>query len=209
MSDNSSDESQRQRHKQRMQRRKKIVDTGIAQALEQRGVVVVHTGEGKGKTTAAIGTVTRALGYGYRVFVAQFIKGTWECGEKNLLAGLPAEQYPLEWHQMGTGFTWETQDDEVDRAAAQALWDKASKALADPDVYLVVLDELTYALNYRWLDRSRVLAAIGSRPQAQTVVITGRGARQYLLDIADTVSEMRSHKHAFAAGVAARRGIEW
>ncbi|GAA5524857.1 corrinoid adenosyltransferase [Microbulbifer aestuariivivens] len=197
------------RHKNRMEQRKKIVDAGVARALTERGIVLLYTGDGKGKTTAAVGTVTRALGYGYRSFVAQFIKGAWDCGEKNLLQGLPADQFPLQWCEMGTDFTWETQDFEGDKAAAEKLWAKARAALADDSVYLVVLDELTYALNYRWLDRAEVVSAIENRPPEQTVIITGRGAKQYLRDLADTVTEMRPLKHAFEAGIAARHGIEW
>jgi len=198
-----------QRHKKRMQARKEIVDSGIANALEERGITIVYTGDGKGKTTAAVGTVTRALGYGYKVVVGQFIKGVWECGEKNLLSQLPADQYPLQWFEMGTDFTWETQDFEADKAAALALWEKLKTALADDSVYLVVMDELTYALNYKWLDKNEVLQAIEQRPREQSVIITGRGAKQYLLDIADTVTEMKSHKHAFEDGVSARKGVEW
>lgn len=205
----SANSDKQQRHKKRMQQRKEIVDAGIARALEERGIVILYTGDGKGKTTAAVGTVTRALGYGYRVFVAQFIKGTWECGEKNLLSQLPPEQYSLDWQEMGTDFTWETQDFEADKAAALSLWEKARAALADPSVYLVVLDELTYALNYKWLQREDVISAIENRPEEQTVIITGRGAKQYLKELADTVTEMRPEKHAFEAGVAARKGIEW
>ncbi|WP_193161751.1 cob(I)yrinic acid a,c-diamide adenosyltransferase [Microbulbifer hainanensis] len=203
------DSPKKERHKKRMQARKKIVDAGVARALEERGIVILYTGDGKGKTTAAVGTVTRALGYGHKVVVAQFIKGVWECGEKNLLTGLPAGQYPLQWFEMGTDFTWETQDFETDKAAALALWDRARTALSDSSVYLVVLDELTYALNYHWLDKDEVLEAIAQRPADQTVIITGRGAKQYLKDAADTVTEMRALKHAFHDGIAARQGIEW
>ncbi|WP_323845490.1 cob(I)yrinic acid a,c-diamide adenosyltransferase [Microbulbifer magnicolonia] len=205
----STPEEKAERHKKRMQARKKIVDAGVAKALEERGIVVLYTGDGKGKTTAAVGTVARALGYGYSVVVAQFIKGVWECGEKNLLMQLPRERFPLQWHEMGTDFTWETQDLEADKAVARALWDKALAALRDESVYLVVLDELTYALNYHWLDKVEVVKAIQQRPPQQTVIITGRGAKQYLKDLADTVSEMRALKHAFNDGVAARKGIEW
>ncbi|MDP5208605.1 MULTISPECIES: cob(I)yrinic acid a,c-diamide adenosyltransferase [unclassified Microbulbifer] len=201
--------SNRERYRQRMQSRKKIVDAAVSQALETRGIVILYTGDGKGKTTAAMGTVTRALGYGYPTVVAQFIKGAWECGEKNLLQRLPEDLCPLQWYQMGTDFTWETQDFEADKTAAQALWEKALVALRDKHVYLVVLDELTYALNYHWLDRGEVLQAITQRPREQTVIITGRGAKQYLREIADTVSEMRADKHAFDSGLAARKGIEW
>lgn len=205
----TSQDDKAERHKQRMQARKKIVDAGVARALQERGIVILYTGDGKGKTTAAVGTVTRALGYGYKVVVAQFIKGVWECGEKNLLCQLSQESYPLQWYEMGTDFTWETQDFAADKAAALELWQKARAALADESVYLVVLDELTYALNFHWLDKQEVLGAIQSRPREQTVIITGRGAKQYLKDIADTVTEMRAEKHAFADGIAARKGVEW
>lgn len=205
----STPEDKAKRHKKRMQARKKIVDAGVASALNERGIVILYTGDGKGKTTAAIGTATRALGYGYGVVVTQFIKGVWECGEKNLLTQLPPDKYPLQWFEMGTDFTWETQDFEADRAAAHALWVKALAALQDDNIYLVILDELTYALNYHWLDKEEVVQAIKNRPPQQTVVITGRGAKQYLKDIADTVSEMRALKHAFSDGIAARKGIEW
>lgn len=204
-----SENNEQQRHKERMQARKEIVDAGVAKALEERGIVIVYTGDGKGKTTAAVGTVTRALGYGYKVVVGQFIKGVWECGEKNLLSSLDPAQYPLQWYEMGTDFTWETQDFAADKAAALALWEKLKSALADDSVYLVVMDELTYALNYKWLDKSEVLEAIANRPPEQSVIITGRGAKQYLVDIADTVTEMKSQKHAFENGVSARKGVEW
>ncbi|WP_226668688.1 cob(I)yrinic acid a,c-diamide adenosyltransferase [Microbulbifer aggregans] len=205
----NSENDKQQRHKKRMQVRKEIVDAGVAKALEERGIFIVYTGDGKGKTTAAMGTVTRALGYGYKVVVGQFIKGVWECGEKNLLSQLPPEQYPLQWFEMGTDFTWETQDFEADKAAALAVWEKLKAALADESVYLVVMDELTYALNYKWLDKGEVLSAIENRPKEQSVIVTGRGAKQYLMDIADTVTEMRSQKHAFESGVSARKGVEW
>ncbi|WOX06893.1 cob(I)yrinic acid a,c-diamide adenosyltransferase [Microbulbifer pacificus] len=204
-----SDNNKQQRHKKRMQARKEIVDAGVSRALEERGIVIVYTGDGKGKTTAAVGTVTRALGYGYTVVVGQFIKGVWECGEKNLLTQLDPDKYPLQWFEMGTDFTWETQDFEADKAAALALWVKLKSALADKSVYLVVMDELTYALNYKWLDKAEVLEAIENRPPEQSVIITGRGAKQYLVDVADTVTEMKSHKHAFENGISARKGVEW
>lgn len=195
-------------HKKRMRARKQIVDTGVARASEERGIVILYTGDGKGKTTAAVGTVVRALGYGYKVEVAQFIKGVWECGEKKLLEGIPQSAL-LQWHEMGTDFTWETQDFEADKAAARALWQKVLPSLQDPETYLVVLDELTYALNYHWLEKSEVIEALHQRPREQSVIITGRGAKQYLKEIADTVTEMCAEKHAFAQGIAARKGIEW
>ncbi|GAA5443295.1 corrinoid adenosyltransferase [Microbulbifer sp. NBRC 101763] len=204
MSSKFQDESRQ--YKERMRNRKQIVDETVSRAQDERGTVILYTGDGKGKTTAAMGLVTRALGYAFSTVVIQFIKGTWECGEKNLLMG---SSRPLQWYQMGTDFTWETQNFDADKAAAQALWEKGLMAMRDESVYLVVLDELTYALNFHWLDKAEVLAAIRDRPKEQSVIITGRGAKQYLRDIADTVSEMRAEKHAFASGLAARKGIEW
>lgn len=195
-------------HKKRMRSRKEIVDAGVAKAQRKRGLLLLYTGDGKGKTTAAVGTVVRSLGYGYRVAVAQFIKGAWECGEKALLESIP-QSSQLEWFEMGSDFTWETQDFAADKAAARTLWEKILPSLRDPSVYLVVLDELTYALNYHWLDKEEILQVLRERPREQSVIVTGRGARQYLQDIADTVTEMNSKKHAFAAGLAARKGIEW
>lgn len=194
-----------ERHKQRMQQRKALVDAGVARATEQRGVVIVLTGDGKGKSSSAMGTALRALGHGYQVGIVQFIKGTWDCGERNMLSGLPG----VEFHTMGTGFTWDTQDADKDRAAAQACWDASRHLLQDPAVRLVVLDELTYMLNYKYLDKAAVLAAIRARPSQQSVIITGRGAKMYLQELADTFSEVKAIKHAFQAGVAAQRGIEW
>lgn len=194
-----------ERHKSRMQQRKALVDAGIARATEARGVVIVLTGDGKGKSSSAFGTAVRALGHGYKVGIVQFIKGTWECGERNILQTLPG----VEYHVMGTGFTWETQDAEKDKAAAEACWTESEHLLRDPDIKLVVLDELTYILNYKYLDKDRVLDAIRNRPRDQTVIITGRGAKKYLQDLADTFSEVKAIKHAFQSGVAAQKGIEW
>ena len=198
-------DDKQQRHKNRMQQRKQLVDAGIARATETRGVVIVLTGDGKGKSSSAFGTALRALGHGYRVGIVQFIKGTWECGERNVLQTLPG----VEYHVMGTGFTWETQDAEKDKAAAEACWAASEHLLRDPEIKLVVLDELTYILNYKYLEKDVVLDAIRNRPRDQTVIITGRGAKKYLEELADTFSEVRAVKHAFHAGVAAQKGIEW
>ncbi|MGE4535150.1 cob(I)yrinic acid a,c-diamide adenosyltransferase [Halomonas sp.] len=193
------------RHRQAMQKLKSRVDEKVAAATEQRGLLLVFTGNGKGKTTAAWGTVTRALGYGYRVGVVQFIKGQWECGERERLV----EDANLEVAIMGTGFTWETQNREADTAACQAVWADAERMLADPGVYLVVLDEITYMLKFGYLDIATVRRAIENRPAEQTVIVTGRNAHRDLLTMADTVTEMQEVRHAFNAGLQARRGIDY
>lgn len=207
----SSQYEKSERHKARMQQRKAIVDAGIANASDERGIVIVLTGDGKGKTSSGFGTVFRALGHGQKVAVVQFIKGTWACGEKNLLLeslfrGVP---HQAEYYAMATGFTWETQNAETDRQAAEQVWQACEHVFKDESINLVLLDELTYMLNYKYLDKERVLDAIMQRPRNQNVIITGRGAKQYLLDIADTVSEVKSIKHAFDHGVKAQVGIEW
>ncbi|QJQ99747.1 cob(I)yrinic acid a,c-diamide adenosyltransferase [Halomonas sp. PGE1] len=193
------------RHQQAMQKLKAHVDGKVAAATEQRGLLLVFTGNGKGKTTAAWGTVTRALGYGYRVGVVQFIKGMWECGERERLA----EDPNLEVAIMATGFTWDTQNREADTAACRKVWVEAERMLADPEVYLVVLDELTYMLKFGYLDIETVKRAIENRPPEQTVIITGRNAHRELTAMADTVTEMQEVRHAFNAGVQARRGIDY
>lgn len=200
-----------QRHKERMQQRKEIVDAKIAQADQERGVVIVLTGDGKGKSSSGFGTALRCLGHGYKVAIVQFIKGTWECGEKNFLTEsvFRGAVPQLEYYVMGTGFTWETQNAELDRQAAEQVWAECEHVLRDPAIHLVLLDELTYMLNFKYLDKEKVIAAIKNRPINQNVIITGRGAKQYLLDIADTVSEIKAIKHAFDQGIKAQKGIEW
>ncbi|MCA1771267.1 MAG: cob(I)yrinic acid a,c-diamide adenosyltransferase [Halomonas sp.] len=193
------------RHKASMEKLKARVDEKIADATEERGLVLINTGNGKGKTTAAWGTVTRALGYGYRVGVVQFIKGLWECGERNRLEEDPNLSVAI----MATGFTWETQNREADTQACQAVWQDAEKMLADPETYLVVLDEITYMLKFGYLDISTVKAAIENRPREQTVIITGRNAHRELIAMADTVTEMQEVRHAFNNGIQARRGIDF
>lgn len=211
MSDNTTPDNKSQRHKERMQQRKEIVDANIARADEERGVVIVLTGDGKGKSSSAFGTALRCLGHGYKVAIVQFIKGTWECGEKNFLQEslFRGGHAPLEYFVMGTGFTWETQNAELDRAAAEQVWAECEHVFSDPEIHLVVLDELTYMLNFKYLDKEKILSAIKNRPANQNVIITGRGAKQYLVDFADTVSEVKSIKHAFDNGVKAQKGIEW
>ncbi|GED21387.1 cob(I)yrinic acid a,c-diamide adenosyltransferase [Halomonas halmophila] len=193
------------RHRQAMQRLKTHVDQRIASASEQRGQLLVFTGNGKGKTTAAWGTVTRALGYGFGVGVVQFIKGKWECGERQRLVEDPRLDVAI----MSTGFTWETQNREADTQACQEVWQAAQRMLADSNVYLVVLDEITYMLKFGYLAIEDVMHALAERPAEQTVIVTGRNAHRQLLDAADTISEMQEVRHAFNAGLEARRGIDY
>lgn len=192
------------RHKQRQQKLKEQVDARIDAAKEQRGILIVFTGNGKGKTTAAFGTVTRAVGHGMRAAVIQFIKGEWPNGEKNLL-----EPHGVEFQVMATGFTWETQNKETDTEACQAVWQHGKRMLADASLDLVVLDELTYMVSFGYLDLQDVVDALNARPAHQTVIITGRGCHRDLLEMADTVSELRPVKHAFDAGIMAQQGIDW
>jgi len=193
-----------QRYKQRQQRHKEKVDARIAQAQQERGLVIVFTGNGKGKTTAAFGTLTRAVGHQKKAGVIQFIKGQWPNGERNLL-----EPAGVEFQVMATGFTWETQNRETDTAACQQVWQEGKRMLADDSLDLVLLDELTYMVTYDYLDLDEVIDALHRRPAHQTVIITGRGCHRRLLDLADTVSEMRPVKHAFDAGVKAQLGIDY
>jgi cob(I)alamin adenosyltransferase len=187
-----------------MQRRKAAVDARIAAASVDRGVVLVLTGNGKGKSSSAFGMVARALGHGMRVGVVQFIKGRGSTGEELFFRRFPQVTY----HVMGEGFTWETQDRERDVLAAQAAWAVAAALLREEEVALVVLDELNIALRYRYLSVPDVARALRERPARQHVVITGRGAPPELVALADTVTDMRALKHAFEAGVRAQRGIE-
>ncbi|WP_017430677.1 cob(I)yrinic acid a,c-diamide adenosyltransferase [Vreelandella jeotgali] len=193
------------RHKASMEKLKAHVDDKVANATEQRGLILINTGNGKGKTTAAWGTVARALGYGYGVGVVQFIKGLWECGERNRLEDDPNLDIAI----MATGFTWETQNREADTQACREVWAEAERMLADPEVYLVVLDEITYMLKFGYLDIATVKQALENRPHEQTVVITGRNAHRDLIAMADTVTDMQEVRHAFGSGLQARRGIDF
>ncbi len=194
-----------QRHRERMQRKKALVYAGIARATIERGVVVVTTGNGKGKSSSGFGMVARALGHGLRVGVVQFIKGSFATGEEAFFRRFPDE---VSYHVMGEGFTWETQDRERDLRAAAAAWDKAAAMLADDEIDLVLLDELNIALKYQYVDLAAVLAALAARPPRQHVVITGRSAPPALIEAADTVTEMNVVKHAYEAGIKAQKGIE-
>ena len=191
-------------HRERQQRVKDKVDARVAAAQEERGIVIVFTGNGKGKTTAAFGTVTRAVGHGKKAAVVQFIKGTWPNGERNLL-----EPHGVEFQVMATGFTWNTQDRESDTAACLAVWEHGRRMLADESLDLVLLDELTYMVAYDYLPLEEVLTALRNRPAHQTVIITGRGCHREITELADTVSELRPVKHAFDAGIKAQMGIDY
>ncbi len=193
------------RHKARMQRKKAVVDEKIAEAQDEYGLLLVHTGNGKGKSSSAFGMVARALGHGIKVGVVQFIKGAASTGEASFFRRFPDE---VRYHVMGEGFNWETQDRQRDIAKAKEAWDVAAQLLADPEVGLVVLGELNIALKYGYLELDPVLADIESRPLLQHVVVTGRGAPPGLIEAADTVTEMSLVKHAFKAGVKAQKGIE-
>jgi cob(I)alamin adenosyltransferase len=193
------------RHNARMVRKKNVVDEKIATAQAERGVLLVNTGNGKGKSSAAFGLVARALGHGMQVAVVQFIKGRSDTGEEAFFRKQPG----VRWHVMGEGFTWETQDRARDVAAAEAAWAVAHEMLQNPVFGLVVLDELNIALKYQYLDLERVLADLRARPPMQHVVVTGRGAPPALVEAADTVTDMAPVKHAFSAGVKAMPGMEW
>ena len=194
------------RHKNAMEKQKAAVDDSIAKADVERGVAVLLTGDGKGKTSSAFGMVIRALGYHQRVGIVQFIKGVQASGEeifvKEQLSGVAL-------YQMGTGFTWDTQDREADIAAAIRTWEHATTMLSDPNYDLVVLDELTYMLAFDYLPEADVITALTQRPENQSVVVTGRGGGQALREAMDTVSEVKEIKHAYRAGISARLGVDY
>jgi len=210
MSEIEKMESREERHIKRMARKKAVIDGSIAAAQEERGVLVINTGNGKGKSSAAFGVVARALGHGMKVAVIQFIKGRSDTGEEGFYKRI-AELMPgsVNWHVSGEGFTWETQDSSRDAAAAQAAWELACSYLNDPEIGLVVLDEFTYTLKYGWLQVAPVVDALAARPRMQHVIITGRAAPDALIEAADTVTDMTLIKHAFKAGVKAMPGLEW
>ena len=194
------------KHKRSMKKQKEKIDQRVEEASIERGVMIVLTGNGKGKSSSAFGMVMRALGYGYKVGVVQFIKGAMLSGEEIYLK----EQCPqVDFYQMGTGFTWDTQDKSGDIEAAKKTWSVVEPMLKDESYHLVVLDELTYMLAYKYLPEADVLAALENRPVNQSVVVTGRGGGSALQAIADTVSEIKEVKHAFKSGVAARKGVDF
>ena len=194
------------KHKASMEKQKSSVDASIAAADTEQSIVLLLTGNGKGKTSSAFGMVMRAMGYGQRVGIVQFIKGEQLSGEE-----LFAREHlpPSDFYQMGTGFTWDTQNRQSDIEAAERTWEQAARMLQDPVFDLVVLDEITYMLAFDYLDEGRVIQAIEARPDHQSVVMTGRGGSSGLQALADTVSEVKEVKHAFRSGIKARKGVDY
>jgi cob(I)alamin adenosyltransferase len=201
-----SDQQKNARHKAAMEKQKASVDASIEAADEERGIALLLTGNGKGKSSSAFGMVMRALGYGQKVGVVQFIKGQQLSGEEIYLRDHCPQ---VDFYQMGTGFTWDTQDREADIRAARDTWAVARPMLENPDYDLVVLDELTYMLAYNYLPEAEVINALRNRPREQSVVVTGRGGGAALQAIMDTVSEVKEVKHAFRAGIKARKGVDY
>ena len=207
MSDEGLDEEAlNRRHAEKAAKRKAARDRMLATKTEEHGLIMVHTGTGKGKSTAAFGMVLRCLGHGMRVGIVQFVKGAWSTGERTVLARFPDL---VTMRAMGEGFTWETQDRARDIAAARAAWAMAQAMLADPAYRLVLLDELNIVLRYDYLPVGEVVAALKAKPRDLHVVITGRNAKPELMEIADLVTEMKLVKHPFRAGVKAQAGIEF
>jgi cob(I)alamin adenosyltransferase len=197
--------SKEQKHIERQKKIKANVDQRVAQATEERGVLLVITGNGKGKSTSGFGTVLRAIGHGQKAGVVQFIKGTkWECGEMNIL-----KQFDVQHYVMGTGFTWETQNTETDTIAAKVAWQKSKEMLKDENLDIVLLDEMTYMVKYGYIELEDIVDALNNRPKMQHVIITGRACHRRLIELADTVSEVQPIKHAFKAGVKAQKGLDW
>ena len=199
-----NDQNKDQNHKKRQQKLKQQVDQRVEAAQQVKGIFQVITGNGKGKSTSGFGVVTRCIGYGKKAAVVQFIKGEWDCGERNLL-----ERLGVPFSVMRTGFTWDTQDRQADTEAALATWQEAKRYLQDDSIDLVLLDELTYMITYQYLPLDEVIAAIEQRPKMQSVIITGRAAHRALIERADTVSEVKNVKHAFDSGVKALQGFDY
>ena len=200
------DDAETERHRAKMAKRKAVQDAEVAEKTIEKGLLIVHTGPGKGKSTAAFGLALRMLGRGHRVGVVQFIKGAWHTAERDALATFGDR---VSWHTMGEGFTWETQDLKRDVAAAERAWAKSLELMADPTFGLVILDELNIALRYEYLDLQAVVGALRARRGGLHVVVTGRNAKPELIAAADLVTEMTLVKHHFAAGVKAQPGIEF
>jgi len=203
MTDSNLDKNN-SKHKKRMQTVKEKVDQRIDDAQEERGILIVITGNGKGKSTSGFGTIARAVGHGLNAAVVQYIKGTWACGERSLL-----ENAGVSFDVMATGFTWNTQDKTQDIEAAQKVWLRSKELLKDNSVDVILLDELTYMVAYKYIDLDEVISALKNRPKDKHVIITGRGCHRAIIDLADTVSEVQSIKHAFDSGIKAQKGIDW
>jgi cob(I)alamin adenosyltransferase len=194
------------RHKTKMANRKAAQDAEVASKTIEKGLLIVHTGKGKGKSTAAFGLLLRALGRGFKAGVVQFGKGAWDTGERHAIDRFPDQ---VVWHALGEGFTWETQDRARDVAAAERAWTKAEELMADPAIRLLILDELNISLRYDHLDVARVVAALQARRPDLHIVVTGRNAKPELIEAADLVTDMTPVKHHFDAGVKAQEGIEY
>jgi len=194
------------RHKSKMANRKAVQDAEVASKTIEKGLLIVHTGKGKGKSTAAFGLLLRALGRGFHAGVVQFGKGAWETGERKAIERFPDQ---VVWYALGEGCTWETQDRERDVAAAERAWAKTKELMADPSIRLLILDELNIALRYGHLDLDEVVAALSARRPDLHIVVTGRNAKPELIEAADLVTEMSLVKHHFSAGVKAQEGIEF
>jgi len=202
--ENLMTDQKQKNHKERMQKTKERVDAEIESAQDERGLLIVITGNGKGKSTSGFGTIARAVGHGLKAAVVQYIKGSWACGERELLTNAG-----VEFHVMNTGFTWNTQDKDKDIAAAQKVWQETKRLLTDESVAVLLLDEITYMVSYKYIDLDEVISALKNRPAMQHVIITGRSCHRSLIELADTVSEVQSVKHAFDSGVKAQKGIDW
>jgi cob(I)alamin adenosyltransferase len=200
------EDAETERHRAKMAKRKAVQDAEVAQKTIEKGLLIVHTGSGKGKSTAAFGLALRMLGRGHRIGVVQYIKGAWHSAERDALTRFGDQ---VSWHTMGEGFTWETQDRKRDIAAAERAWAKSLELMTDPIFALVILDELNIALRYKYLDARAVIAALTARRAGLHVVVTGRNAKPDLIAAADLVTEMTLVKHHFAAGVKAQAGIEF
>jgi len=200
------DAAEAERHRAKMAKRKTVQDAEVAEKTIEKGLLIVHTGPGKGKSTAAFGLALRMLGRGHRVGVVQFIKGAWQSAERDALKKFGDQ---VAWYTMGEGFTWETQDIKRDIAAAERAWGKAQELIADPSFGLVILDELNIALRYEYLELAAVVATLTARREGLHVVVTGRNAKPELVSAADLVTEMTLVKHHFTAGVKAQPGIEF
>ena len=200
-----TDHEKNKRHEARMAKKKSIIDEKVKKADKEQGVIVITTGNGKGKSSSGFGMVARALGHGMKVGIVQFIKGAMSTGEETFFRRFPDE---VEYHVMGDGFTWNTQDREQDIKTASLAWEKAKRMLSDDSYDLILLDELNIVLKYQYLPIEDVIKDLQNRPEMQHVVITGRAAKDELIEIADTVTEMKDVKHAFRSGIKAQKGVE-
>ena len=203
---NTSAADKNDKHKTKMQKQKQRIDSQIEKNSLEKGVMIFLTGDGKGKTSSAFGMVLRALGYNHKVGVVQFIKGQQLSGEELYLKNILPD---VQFYQMGTGFTWDTQDRSSDIEAAEKTWSVAQGMLKDKTLDLVILDEITYMLSFKYLDTDTIINSIKDRPFGQSVVVTGRGGGSRLKEIADTVSEVKEIKHAYNNGIKARKGVDY